>query len=441
MILCGGRGTRLQEHTRSIPKPMVEIGGRPILWHVIQIYLAQGFRQLPAADGYRGEQIAQFVDARAVAGRRRDPLPRHRSRHAHRAAACTSLQISLRGSDFCLTYADGVADIDLGALLEYHARHAAPATMTVVRPELQFGVAELDADGGVPALSRSRGASTGSTAGSSACGRPVLELLSADAMLEREPLRAAGGDRQAARLPARRLLGVHGHLQGRGRAQRPVGARATRRGSCGIERSGRPHGARHRRPRAARRAGWSRRCSSAGAAWSRSAATSRPHRRSRCSASRRASTSSTATSVRRGWSAGAQRVRGRQRLSPRRADASSAPPTARRCRRSRPTSGAPGCCSRRAGARRRERSSSRPRTRPTAARRSCRTPRTPAARARLPVRRLEGRRRPDRPLLLAHVRAAGRGDAVREPLRRWRHEPLAAGPRGDRRGARAAARR
>ncbi len=61
VILCGGRGTRLQEHTRSIPKPMVEIGGRPILWHVLQIYLAQGFRRFLLLTGYRGEQIERFV--------------------------------------------------------------------------------------------------------------------------------------------------------------------------------------------------------------------------------------------------------------------------------------------------------------------------------------------------------------------------------------------
>ena len=62
-ILCGGRGTRLQEHTESIPKPLVEIGGRPILWHVIQIYLAQGFRRFLLLTGYKGEQIEEFVAA------------------------------------------------------------------------------------------------------------------------------------------------------------------------------------------------------------------------------------------------------------------------------------------------------------------------------------------------------------------------------------------
>ncbi|MBV9797149.1 MAG: NTP transferase domain-containing protein, partial [Solirubrobacterales bacterium] len=62
-ILCGGRGTRLQGHAESLPKPLVEIGGRPILWHVMQIYLAQGFRRFLLLTGYRGEQIARFVAA------------------------------------------------------------------------------------------------------------------------------------------------------------------------------------------------------------------------------------------------------------------------------------------------------------------------------------------------------------------------------------------
>ena len=60
-ILCGGRGTRLVEHAQSIPKPLVEIGGRPIVWHVIQIYIAQGFERFLLLTGYRGEQIEAFV--------------------------------------------------------------------------------------------------------------------------------------------------------------------------------------------------------------------------------------------------------------------------------------------------------------------------------------------------------------------------------------------
>ncbi len=195
MILCGGRGTRLQERTRSIPKPMVEIGGRPILWHVIQIYIAQGFRRFLLLTGYRGEQVSQFVAAQpwpaGVEIRCLDTgADSPTGGRVHRAAA------ELEGQDFCLTYADGVADVDLDALLAFHAGHDAPATMTVVRPELPFGVAQLGADGTVTGFSE-KPRSERWINGGFFCLRPtVLELLDDDSVFERAPLQrlaAAGG--------------------------------------------------------------------------------------------------------------------------------------------------------------------------------------------------------------------------------------------------------
>ncbi len=199
-ILCGGRGTRLQERTSSIPKPMVEIGGRPILWHVIQIYLAQGFRSFLLLTGYHGEQIERFVDAEQwpadAAIRCLDTgVDTPTGGRVHLAAA------ELDGAEFCLTYADGVADVDLERLLAYHAGHDAPATMTVVRPELQFGVAELSADGLVTGFTE-KPRSERWINGGFFCLRPaVLELLSADSVFEREPLErlAAGGGLRAFR--------------------------------------------------------------------------------------------------------------------------------------------------------------------------------------------------------------------------------------------------
>src|SRR5947209_7975669 len=119
VILCGGRGTRLQEHTQAVPKPLVEIGGRPIVWHVIQIYLAQGFRRFLLLTGYRGEQLQAFVNAeswpagaelRCVATGAETPT----GGRLYRAAE------ELDGGAFCVTYADGVADLDLGRLLAFH---------------------------------------------------------------------------------------------------------------------------------------------------------------------------------------------------------------------------------------------------------------------------------------------------------------------------------
>src|SRR6058998_2233351 len=102
-ILCGGAGTRLQEHTQSIPKPMVEIGGRPILWHVLQIFLAQGFRRFLLLTGYLGEQVQRFVIEEAwPADAAIRCLPTGEDTptggRLHRAAD------ALDGSAFCLTY-------------------------------------------------------------------------------------------------------------------------------------------------------------------------------------------------------------------------------------------------------------------------------------------------------------------------------------------------
>ncbi len=200
VILCGGRGTRLQSGARSIPKPMVEIGGRPILWHVIQIYLAQGFERFLLLTGYRGAQIEQFVDAegwpagveiRCLATGVDTPT----GGRLHRARP------ELPAETFCLTYADGVADIDLGALLAAHAEHDGAATMTVVRPALPFGVAELDAGGRVRAFAEKPRSERWVNGGFFCLEPAALDVLTADSVLEREPLQrlAAAGELHAYR--------------------------------------------------------------------------------------------------------------------------------------------------------------------------------------------------------------------------------------------------
>jgi glucose-1-phosphate cytidylyltransferase len=201
VILCGGRGTRLQEHTREIPKPLVEIGGHPIVWHVIQLYATQGFRRFVLATGYRGELIERFVaESRWPGG-------------VSVECADTGLQtptggrIKLLGGrlagaeTFCATYADGVADIDLDALLAFHDAHMALATMTVVRPHLQFGVTELDEEDRVLGF-REKPRSEHWINGGFLCLRQgALDYLDRDSVLEREPLErlATAGELRAYR--------------------------------------------------------------------------------------------------------------------------------------------------------------------------------------------------------------------------------------------------
>ena len=200
VILCGGRGTRLQQQTASIPKPLVEIGGRPIVWHVIQIYLAQGFRSFLLLTGYKGEQIEQFVaDASWPSDAGIQCLATGEDTPTGGRLALAAGELGARS--FCATYADGVADVDLGSLLAYHAEHRASATMTVVRPELQFGVAELGGDGLVRGFVE-KPRSEHWINGGFFCFEPaVLELLEPDSVLEREPLQrlAAAGELRAFR--------------------------------------------------------------------------------------------------------------------------------------------------------------------------------------------------------------------------------------------------
>jgi glucose-1-phosphate cytidylyltransferase len=194
-ILCGGRGTRLKEHTESIPKPLVEIGGRPILWHVIQIYLAQGFRRFLLLTGYRGSQIASFVSA---AGWPEDAVVRclPTGEDTPTGGRVWRAADALGGAAFCLTYADGVADIDLSRLLTYHADHGAAATMTVVRPRLPYGVAELNGDGVVRGFAE-KPRSEHWVNGGFFCFEPAaLSALAPDSVLEREPLEALAADGQ-----------------------------------------------------------------------------------------------------------------------------------------------------------------------------------------------------------------------------------------------------
>jgi len=187
VILCGGRGTRLREGAQLVPKPLVEIGGRPILWHVIQIYLVQGFRRFLLLTGYRSEQIEEFVQ--------RESWPPGTQVRCLDTGADTPTGGRLHqaagelGEDpVCVTYADGVADLDLQALLDHHASHGACATMTVVRPRLQFGVADLNGDGVVRGFVEKPVSDHWVNGGFFCFDTAALALLEPDSVLEREPL-------------------------------------------------------------------------------------------------------------------------------------------------------------------------------------------------------------------------------------------------------------
>ncbi len=196
-ILCGGRGTRLQERTHAIPKGLVEIGGKPILWHVVRIYASHGFRRFLLLTGYLGEMIADFAAAEAwpeaveiecLDTGRDTPTGGRVARVAERLASGT----------FCLTYADGVADVDLEALLAFHRRQGRLGTMTVVRPHSQWGVAVIDDDDRVTCF-REKPRLEQWVNGGFFCFEPgFLDYVAENSVLERDPLERLAAEGQLA---------------------------------------------------------------------------------------------------------------------------------------------------------------------------------------------------------------------------------------------------
>jgi glucose-1-phosphate cytidylyltransferase len=178
----------------------VEIGGRPILWHVIGIYAAQGFERFLLATGYLGEAIEEFAAAEAWPGGVEVECV-DTGLDTPTGGRIALLGDRLGGDTFCVTYADGVADIDLDALLSFHGGHGALATMTVVQPHLQWGVAALDGDGRVAGFVE-KPRSEHWINGGFFCFEPgALDHLDTDSVLEREPLAAlaAAGELRAHR--------------------------------------------------------------------------------------------------------------------------------------------------------------------------------------------------------------------------------------------------
>jgi glucose-1-phosphate cytidylyltransferase len=184
----------LRERTESVPKALVEIGGRPILWHVIQIYAAQGFERFVLAMGYMGEAIEEFAASECwPEGVRVECVDT--GLDTATGGRVAALADRLDGEPFCATYADGVADIDLGALLDFHCGQGALATVTVVRPNLQWGVAKLEGDAVTGFVEKPR--SEHWINGGFFCFEPgVLDYLDETSVLEREPLERLAQDGQ-----------------------------------------------------------------------------------------------------------------------------------------------------------------------------------------------------------------------------------------------------
>jgi glucose-1-phosphate cytidylyltransferase len=214
VILCGGFGTRLGGAGGDLPKPMVSIGGRPILWHIMKGFAHRGYHDFVLCLGYRSDVIKQYFlnlsvmvdDVTLEVGSGKPPVFRDRpsemdwtitlaetgddSQTGHRVKRAAPF-IPAGDDCFILTYGDGVSDVDMRDVVRFHRSHGKLATVTAVHPPGRFGELEIGPGGCVEAFNEKPQASAGWISGGFfVLSRAVLDRLSDDPrlMLEREPL-------------------------------------------------------------------------------------------------------------------------------------------------------------------------------------------------------------------------------------------------------------
>ncbi len=219
VILCGGQGTRLAEETEVRPKPMVEIGSRPILWHIMKHYSYHGFADFVLCLGYKGDLIREFfINYHVMNSDVRVHLGTQRIEHfgeSHDESAWTVLLAEtgletptggriarvrryLGAERFMVTYGDGVSDVDLRQLLEFHRTHGRLATVTGVRPSARFGELRVDEERVVEFREKPQVGEGWISGGYFVFERGVLERLRDDSSLEHETLVALARDGELA---------------------------------------------------------------------------------------------------------------------------------------------------------------------------------------------------------------------------------------------------
>jgi glucose-1-phosphate cytidylyltransferase len=219
LILAGGLGTRLREETEFKPKPMVEVGGRPILWHIMKNLSAQGMNEFCVAAGYKAESIKDyFLNYHArnndiTVDFASNPSVTHHGSHDEsnwKVTIANTGELTMTGGRvfkslkylgderFLCTYGDGLADINLKKLLDFHLSHGKKATVTTVQPLSRFGVMDVDSNGAVTQFREKPIMDGWVNAGFFIFEGSIKEYLDSECVLEQEPLAKLAADGELA---------------------------------------------------------------------------------------------------------------------------------------------------------------------------------------------------------------------------------------------------
>ena len=216
VILCGGKGTRMREETEYRPKPLVEVGGMPILWHIMKIYSHYGFKDFVLCLGYKGNMIKEYFrhfewlvnDFTLYLGKGKGKVVSHvhkpedwtitfadTGQETGTGGRIKRVARYVKSPEFFLTYGDGVADVNLRELFRFHKKMGKIGTVTGIHPSSKFGI--MDQKGGIVSSFQEKPGLEGlANGGFFVFKRKIFDYLDEDGFLEQEPLRllASGGE-------------------------------------------------------------------------------------------------------------------------------------------------------------------------------------------------------------------------------------------------------
>lgn len=209
VILAGGMGTRISEETQLRPKPMIEIGGRPILWHIMKIYSSYGINDFIVCCGFKGFIIKEYfsnyflhMSDVTIDVRNHEMEVHNQSAEPWRVTLVDTGEQTMTGGrikrvapyidgDFCLTYGDGLANVDIRALIDFHRAQNVDCTLTAVQPPGRFGALDMSGSKILAFREKPEGDNSWVNGGFFVCNHRVLDLIDGDQVIwERGPLEA-----------------------------------------------------------------------------------------------------------------------------------------------------------------------------------------------------------------------------------------------------------
>jgi glucose-1-phosphate cytidylyltransferase len=215
VLLAGGLGTRISEESALRPKPMIEVGGRPVLWHIMKIYLAHGLRDFVICCGYKGYMIKEYFAnyslhmSDVTIDMERNSIEVHQKKtEPWRVTLVDTGETTQTGGrlkriadhideDFCMTYGDGVGSVNIGELIAFHRQHGKQATMTATQPPGRFGALQIDGHAVTSFLEKPTGDGGWINGGFFVLSPKTLDLIEGDETIwERGPLETLARNKQ-----------------------------------------------------------------------------------------------------------------------------------------------------------------------------------------------------------------------------------------------------